>query len=254
MNLLKITLTGMIFSTSLLSYEVSDYIDKTNCDRLINKQVYDICYDYDYKGATSVDYVLDGTKVNFMNIKKRPKFYSEKNLKSKYKTKTSDYTYTGLDRGHVYSDASADWDQKVLNKVYTMANIIPQYPNVNRDIWFKGEEYERSVAYKLGSLNVVNIIVYDNPKNYLKRMPLEKAMKDYPKFNWNNTKQSRYLNDSKKLIKKKIVIPSGFIKVFFNTEADFEKCFYWENDPNANSESDRLKNHVIDCKEVVDFK
>ncbi len=49
-----------------------------NCDQIIDKQVYKICYDYNYKGALFVSYTLDGALVNNENIKKRPKFYNEK--------------------------------------------------------------------------------------------------------------------------------------------------------------------------------
>ena len=37
-----------------------------------------------------------------------------------------------------------------------MANIIPQYPKVNRYTWIKAERYERQIAKKLNrNLNLV---------------------------------------------------------------------------------------------------
>ena len=53
------------------------------------------------KGAKYVFYTLDGKLVNKLNIKKRPSFYTEKNLKKKYRSHTRDYTHSGYDRGHL---------------------------------------------------------------------------------------------------------------------------------------------------------
>ena len=61
------------------------------------------------------------------SIKKRPSFYTEKNLKKKYRSHTRDYTHSGYDRGHLANDASFDYDKKIVRKTYTMANIIPQH-------------------------------------------------------------------------------------------------------------------------------
>ena len=46
-----------------------------------------------------------------------------------------------------------------------MANIIPQSPNVNRRTWIKAEKLERKIAVSLGSVSVLNCVVYSkNPK------------------------------------------------------------------------------------------
>lgn len=64
------------------------------------------------KGAQYVAYTLDGAKVNAVNIKKRRSFYTERNLKKKYRSHTKDYTHTGYERGHLANDASFDYDKK----------------------------------------------------------------------------------------------------------------------------------------------
>jgi len=40
--------------------EVSDFINKHNCDQVLDKGYYQICYDYSMKGAKYVGYTLDG--------------------------------------------------------------------------------------------------------------------------------------------------------------------------------------------------
>jgi DNA/RNA endonuclease G (NUC1) len=81
--------------------ELVKYINKENCDQIIDQQVFQICYDYSHRGAKYVGYVLDGSKVNAVNIKARAKFYSEDSLSNQYRTKTADYSHTGYDRGHM---------------------------------------------------------------------------------------------------------------------------------------------------------
>ena len=211
------TLLSVIFLFfTLNATDLSQYINKTNCDQIIDKQVYTICYDYKAKGALYVAYTLDGKLVNAVNIKKRSSFYSEKNLPKKYRSHNKDYTHTGYDRGHLANDASFDYSEKVVRKTYSMANIIPQAPNVNRKTWIKAEKLERNVASKLGSVNVLNGVVYGNCP--------------------------------KRIGKNKIAIPDGFWKMIYNDSANYKKCFYYKNDLMATSKGDKLKNHQVDCK------
>ena len=79
-----------------------------------------------------------------------------------------------------------------------MANIIPQAPQVNRKTWIKAEKLERSVAVSLGSVNVLNGVVYSsNPQ---------------------------------RIGKNEIAVPDGFWKMIYNDEKDYKKCFFYEND------------------------
>lgn len=207
-----------IFISQLFSLEINDFINKENCDKIIDKQVFNICYDYKYKGALAVAYTLDGKLVNRTNIKKRGRFYTEKNLAKRYRSHTKDYTHTGYDRGHLANDASFDYSVKSMRKTYTMANIVPQAPNVNRKIWIKAEKYERLMATKLGKVNVVNKVVYNKKP--------------------------------KRIGRNKIAVPSGFYKILFNNEKGFKKCFYYENRLNVRVKGDKLRQHQVDCKQM----
>jgi len=211
----KLLFLIILIAHNLFAINLSDYINKQNCDQIIDKQVYIICYDYKMKGAKYVTYTLDGNKVNAINIKKRSSFYTEKNLPKKYRSHTRDYTNSGYDRGHLANDASFDYDKKIVRKTYTMANIIPQAPKVNRKTWIKVEKLERQTASKLGSVSVINGVVYSlNPK---------------------------------RIGKNKIAVPDAFWKMIYNNEKKYQKCFYYENNLNINVKSDKLKNHLIDC-------
>jgi len=137
----KIILFVMFFVSMLDAINIKDFINKSNCNQIIDKNVFTVCYDYEMKGAKYVAYTLYGDKVNAVNIKKRNSFYTEKTLPKKYRSHTKDYTHSGYDRGHLANDASFDYDKKVVRKTYSMANIIPQSPNVKvttkqRDLFF----------------------------------------------------------------------------------------------------------------------
>lgn len=215
---MKTIISYVLLLATLSATELSSYINKQNCSQIIDKQVFTICYDYKLKGAKYVAYTLDGKLVNAVNVKTRPGFYTEKNLPKKYRSHTKDYTHTGYDRGHLANDASLDHSEKTVRKTYTMANIIPQAPMVNRKTWIKVEKLERQVAIKLGSVNILNGVVYSsNPK---------------------------------RIGKNKIAVPYGFWKMIYNDEKGYKKCFYYENDLNSTITGDKLRNHQVDCEKI----
>ena len=201
---------------NLYSYDIKDFIDLKQCDQIIDKQVFKICYSYKYKGALAVWYELKGDLVDKKNIKKRPRFYTEKNIPVKYRSKSKDYVKSGFDRGHLANDASFDYDKKVQRKTYTMANIIPQYPKVNRYTWIKAERYERQLAKKLNNIMVVNLVDYSNSPGTIG--------------------------------KNKISIPTSYTKILFNNKHNFIKCLKYENKKDIDVKADKLKHHIIQCK------
>ncbi|EAU56003.1 DNA/RNA non-specific endonuclease [Mariprofundus ferrooxydans] len=196
--------------------EIRDFINSRNCDQVLDKGFYQICYDYSAKGARYVGYTLDGSKVNAGDIKKRPRFYPDTAIPAKYRTTSSDYTKNEFhaDRGHLAPDASFDWSQKSLHSVYSMANIIPQYSKINRKTWVKAEKYERLVATKLGKVTVINGVIYGlNPQ---------------------------------RMRKSGIAYPEAFWKMLYDNHG-FERCFYYKNDSHAKIKGDKLRDHVVDC-------
>jgi len=206
----KIILITLLTNT-IFAFNSQEYMNTNYCDQIITNPYFKICYDY----TKTISYTLDGDKVNKVNIKKRPSFHTEKSLDRAYRVSPKSYSKTGYDRGHMANDASFDWSMKSLNSTYTMANIVPQEPRVNRYHWVKVERYARLVARKLGSVNVLNIIQYNkNPK---------------------------------RLEKQNIAIPQGFYKIIYNKEKDFERCFYYKNDSSSYEKKEKLKKHLIEC-------
>jgi len=199
--------------------EMKDFINHRNCDIILDKGYYKICYDYKMKGARFVGYILDGSKVNSVNIKKRPRFYPDKEIPSQYRTTSKDYTHNEFhaDRGHLAPDASFDYSQRALKSIYSMANIIPQYKTINRRTWIKAEKYERLVATKLGKVTVINGVIYGS----------------HPK----------------RMRKSGIAYPQAYWKMLYDNKG-LERCFYYKNEPIKTSKGDKLRSHLIDCKSL----
>ena len=209
----KILLSSTVI-IGLNATDISNFINLNTCDQIIDKQVFKICYSYKYKGALAVWYELDGNLVNKNNIKNRPDFYNEKNIPIQYRAKSQDYINSGFDRGHLAPDANFDYDLKTQVKTYSMANIVPQYPTLNRKAWIKAEKYERLIASKLKTITVINLIDY--------------------------SKSTQQIGNNK------LSVPNTFYKIIFNDEKNFKKCFKYENieiDPGT----DKLRNHQITC-------
>jgi len=217
--LLLLSMLMFVGVGSAAATEIRDYINNRNCDQVLDKGYYQICYDYKAKGAKYVAYTLDGSKVNAGNIKKRPRFYPDKAIPKKYRTTAKDYTKNEFhaDRGHLAPDASFDWSKKSLKSVYSMANIIPQYKWVNRKTWVKAEKYERQVASKLGAVTVINGVVYGDYRQRLK--------------------------------KSGIAYPVAYWKMLYDNNG-FERCFYYKNDSRVITKGDKLRNHVVDCRKL----
>ncbi len=189
----------------------------TSCDQVIDKEYYEICYDYDLKGALFVSYSLDGDNVDKQNLTDRPSFYTEPTLYDEYVSEYNDYVGSGYDRGHLASDASFDWSYNSLDSVYSMANIIPQYPEVNRKLWIQTEYYERKKALEYGSVDVLIGVIYsDNPQQIGENF---------------------------------ISVPLSYYKFISNEKKDFKECYLYENISSSSDEN--LQDHKVDCHSLV---
>jgi endonuclease G len=195
-----------------------DRFINSSCDQILDKEFLVICYDYGLKMATSVAYLLEGDLVEELNIADRPSFYEEELIEKRYRATYSDYTHSGYDRGHLAPDASFDWSIESLEATYSLANIIPQVPIVNREVWARIEGYAREKAKELGELNVVNVI----------------------KFNSTPTR----IGDNK------IAVPIGYYKILYNQYMDYEECFYYGNNTDSKNLDINISSHIVSCSNI----
>ena len=204
---------------------LDNFINDVNCDQVLEKEfstgsLLSICYDYGYKSALYVAYTLDGELVNKLpSIEERPRFYTETEIPKEYQVLYSDYTHSGYDRGHLAPDADFDYNEEDLDLIYTLANIIPQDPNVNRYFWTKAEYQERLVAASLGELNVINGVVFDKNPSYIGE--------------------------------HQIAVSKAFWKILYNDEKEFRQCYYYNNYVLEDADLDTLDKHRVDCDRLI---
>jgi len=188
-----------------------------SCDVVLDKKYYHICYDYNFKGALFVSYLLSADTVNAGNIVDRPSFYIDESIPQEYASKSSDYIGSGYDRGHLAPDASFDYSQDALRSTYVMSNIIPQYPSVNRYSWSDTEKQERKLAREYGEVEVIIGVVYgDNPQ--------------------------RIGDDA-------IAVPMAFYKSILSANG-YQVCYYYDNIP-IDESIDALEDHQVDCETLT---
>ncbi len=202
-------------SSTQIDYK-SKYINSKKCNQIVDKEFLEICYDYRLKVARAVFYRLDGDLVNELNIKERPKFYEEELIDKQYRAKYSDYTNSGYDRGHLAPDASFDWSKESLEATYSLANIIPQVPEVNQKTWVKVENYARDKAVELGEVNILNLV--------------------------------KYSSNPKVIGEDKIAVSIGFYKILYNKSQNYNECFYYLNSKSDLDEN--ISSHKVNCSEI----
>lgn len=92
-------------------------------------------------------------------IKRTSKFYPDPNIPSSERAELHHYARSGYDRGHVAPSADM-FDLKSQQECFSMANMIPQEPSVNRGIWGGVESGTRKLAKARGELFVVTGPIY----------------------------------------------------------------------------------------------
>lgn len=204
-----------IIASIVYAIDSNNFINKKECDQIIDNGFIKVCYSYDMKAPKAVSYLLQGDLVNELNIEERPPYRSEPAIDTQYRTYSSDYTNSGYDRGHLAPDASFDWSQESLYAVYTMANIIPQAPKVNHYTWSKAERYARYVAVQRSSVNVINVMKYETTP--------------------------------KRIGSHHIAVPSGYYKILYSDDQNYTMCLYYRNDNNITVSEDRLRDHEVNC-------
>ena len=62
-----------------------------------------------------------------------------------YAARTSDYTNSGFDRGHLCPSDDRDSSPEDNAATFFLSNIVPQAPRHNREVWKSLEDYERQL-------------------------------------------------------------------------------------------------------------
>jgi endonuclease G, mitochondrial len=98
-----------------------------------------------------VSYVLEGKHTLGCN-KRGNNFHPEQALPKDRRATPADYIGSGYDRGHMAPAADFAHDKKQMADSFSMANMAPQRPKLNRLKWEEAEEHQRASAYERGKL------------------------------------------------------------------------------------------------------
>lgn len=76
-------------------------------------------------------------------------FYEEARLPSRVRSLLSDYRQSGFDRGHMFPSGDSA-DEETAAQSMSLANMVPQAPDLNRGIWNKIEQDTRRYVERNG--------------------------------------------------------------------------------------------------------
>lgn len=94
--------------------------------------------------------------------KRRPNFYEEKGIEhSDFRSKLSHYHKSGFDRGHMAP--GADFPGESTQDTYTLCNIAPQDPVMNKGIWNSLEEWIRRLVHSKDVASNSSVYVVTGP-------------------------------------------------------------------------------------------
>lgn len=153
--------------TVLISLSVSAqsfFVNKTSNEIILNKTYITIGYNTQYKIPNYVGEKLTHNMV-IGSEKREPGFYPENLLPVKYQTRSNQYKNSGYDRGHLAPAADFKWNKQTMYDSFSMANVAPQWPTVNRGKWQKLEEQVRSYTNYVDTLYVITGTVVTNPNH-----------------------------------------------------------------------------------------
>lgn len=121
---------------------------------LLVKPQYVLSYNNDKGGPNWVSWHLQASDIG--DVERQNNFHPEQSLPTGFKRVTpDDYTGTGFDRGHVCNSKDRTATEADNSETFSMANMLPQTPDLNRQVWESLESYSRSLAQRGSDLYII---------------------------------------------------------------------------------------------------
>lgn len=150
---------------NLLFAESVDYLPVPS-DNVVKHTYYSLSYNEKFEQANWVYYTLTNQMVLDGGEERSNKFKVDQKVATG-SAKSSDYTKSGYDRGHLCPAADMDFDPIAMNESFLMSNISPQAPDFNRGIWKELETEVRNWAKKERKIYVVTGPVFKDNKGII---------------------------------------------------------------------------------------
>ncbi|BBE15932.1 endonuclease [Aquipluma nitroreducens] len=156
----------LLISNVLLFAGSVDYLPVPSND-LVKHTYYTLSYNEKYEQANWVYYTLTDKMVNEGGEERSNKFKMDPMVPSG-SAKSSDYTKSGYDRGHLCPAADMGFSPVSMQESFYMSNISPQAPDFNRGIWKELETDVRRWAKKEHKICVVAGPVFKDNKGTIR--------------------------------------------------------------------------------------
>lgn len=142
-----------VFSQTLFCSKISN-------ETIINKEYITISYNTQFNIPNYVGEVLTPDML-VGSIPRMSTFYSEPDYTT---ITTSSYTGTGYDRGHMAPAADFKGCPQGMYESFSICNVAPQLPKLNRQYWEQLEEYVRKQAKTCDKMYIVTGTIVENSK------------------------------------------------------------------------------------------
>lgn len=96
-------------------------------------------------------------------LKRENKFHSDEHLRASDRAELVNYARSGFDRGHMAPSGDM-FDVQSQFESFSLANMIPQVPEINRGVWERIESAVRTLAKQRGELYVVTGPLFNGGK------------------------------------------------------------------------------------------
>jgi endonuclease G len=121
---------------------------------LLIKPQYALSYNNDKGEPNWVSWSLQASDIG--DVERQNNFHPEQTLPKGFNRVTpDDYTGSGFDRGHVCNSKDRTTTEADNSETFSMANMLPQTPDLNRHVWESLESYSRTLAQQGNQLFII---------------------------------------------------------------------------------------------------
>ncbi|MBJ6799729.1 DNA/RNA non-specific endonuclease [Geomonas propionica] len=111
----------------------------------------------------SAEHLTQERLVQGKGLRRQSEFHPDDRLPSSDRAELRDYARSGYDRGHVAPSGDM-FDLTSQEESFSLANMIPQEPSVNRGVWERIESGVRRMARGRGELYIVTGPIFQGEK------------------------------------------------------------------------------------------
>ena len=137
-----------------ISFSQTKFSSKIKGEQIIQKTYLTISYNQQERIPNYVGYVMN-RKMLKKKVDRETGFYSDAAIPKEYRAYSFQYSNSGYDRGHMAPAANFKFNKTAMHETFSLANICPQKPKLNRVYWEKLEEVEREMVEFYDTLYVV---------------------------------------------------------------------------------------------------